>query len=93
MGNIIDEKSKMVVEISKICNLNSDSSIDLIITLKSLFDRDALDVIDKYLQINDRKDIRIKIYRKDDMSIVGNPEEDNLPYVKRYRVDRENLPF
>ena len=88
MGNIVSDKSKMVVEISKVRNIKSDSSVDLIITLKSLFDRDALDVIDKYLQKNDQKFIEIKVYRKDDMSVFSNPEKDNLPYVRRYKIER-----
>jgi hypothetical protein len=89
MGNIVSTKSKMVVEISKVRNLNSESSVDLVITLKSIFDRDALDIIDRYLQINDQKFIKIKIYRKEDISHFDNPEKDNLPYVKRYRIERK----
>jgi hypothetical protein len=93
MGRIVEKNSKMVVEISKIRNINSESSINLILTLKSLFDRDSLNIIDEYLQLNDQKDIKIRIIRKADMSILGNKEDDNLPYVKRYRIEREDLPF
>jgi len=93
MGNIVERNSKMVVEISKVRNINSDSSINLVITLKSLFDRDSLDIIDEYLQLNDQKEIKLRIFRKDDMSVLGNKENDNLPYVKRYKIEREDLPF
>jgi septum formation topological specificity factor MinE len=72
MGEIIKEQSKMLVEISKIRNLNSDYTIELILSLKQSIDRDVLNIIDKYLQINDQNDIKIKISRKDDMSIMGN---------------------
>ena len=72
MGEKIKEQSKMLVEISKIRNLNSDYTIELILSLKQSIDRDVLNIIDKYLQINDQNDIKIKISRKDDMSIMGN---------------------
>lgn len=93
MGEIVKEKSKMLVEISKIRNLNSDYTLDLIISLKQSINRELLDIIDKYLQINDQKDIKIKVSRKDDMSIIGNKEDDELPYVKRYKIEDKDLPF
>jgi hypothetical protein len=93
MGRIVEKNSKMVVEISKIRNINSESSINLILTLKSLFDRDSFNIIDEYLQLNDQKDIKIRIFRKSDMSILGNKEGDDLPYVKRYKIERKDLPF
>jgi hypothetical protein len=93
MSKIVEKNSKMVVEISKVRNINSQSSTDLIITLKTLFDRDSLDVIDEYLQLNDQKEIKVRIFRKEDMSVLGNIEDDNLPYVKRYRIERGDLPF
>jgi len=93
MGKIVEKNSKMVVEISKIRNIDSESSINLVVTLKSLFDRDSLNIIDEYLQINDQKEIKIRVFRKDDMSIFGNKEDDSLPYVKRYRIERDDLPF
>jgi len=93
MGKIVEKNSKMVVEISKIRNVDSESSINLVVTLKSLFDRDSLNIIDEYLQINDQKEIKIRVFRKDDMSIFGNKEDDSLPYVKRYRIERDDLPF
>ena len=83
----------MLVEISKIRNLNSDYTLDLIISLKQSINRELLDIIDKYLQINDQKDIKIKVSRKDDMSIIGNKEDDELPYVKRYKIEDKDLPF
>jgi septum formation topological specificity factor MinE len=93
MGEIVKEKSKMLVEISKIRNLNSDYTLDLIISLKQSINRELLDIIDKYLQINDQKDIKIKVSRKDDMSIIGNKEDDELPFVKRYKIEDKDLPF
>jgi septum formation topological specificity factor MinE len=93
MGEILKNNSKMVVEISKIRNLNSDISIDLVIALKHHIDRELLDIIDKYLQIEDQKFIKLKIFRKDDMSILGNKEDDELPFVKRYRIEEPDLPF
>jgi hypothetical protein len=93
MGEIIKEQSKMLVEISKIRNLNSDYTIELILSLKQSIDRDVLNIIDKYLQINDQNDIKIKISRKDDMSIMGNKEDDELPYIKRYKIENKDLPF
>ena len=83
----------MLVEISKIRNLNSDYTLDLIISLKQSINRELLDIIDKYLQINDQKDIKIKVSRKDDMSIIGNKEDDELPFVKRYKIEDKDLPF
>jgi septum formation topological specificity factor MinE len=68
MGQVIQERSKMVVEISRIRNLDSDSTLDLIIALKQNLDREILDIIDKYLQINDQRDIKIVISRQDDKS-------------------------
>jgi hypothetical protein len=93
MGKIVEKNSKMVVEISKVRNISSQSSTDLIITLRTLFDRDSLDIIDEYLQLNDQKEIKIRIFRKDDMSVLGNQKDDDLPYVKRYRIERGDLPF
>jgi septum formation topological specificity factor MinE len=93
MGEIVKEKSKMLVEISKIRNLNSDYTLELIISLKQSINRELLDIIDKYLQINDQKDIKIKVSRKDDMSIIGNKEDDELPFVKRYKIEDKDLPF
>lgn len=93
MGQIIQERSKMIVEISSIRNLNSDSTLDLIIALKQNLDREILDVIDKYLQINDQRDIKIVISRKDDKSKLGNKEEDELPYIRRIKVGEPDLPF
>ena len=83
----------MLVEISKIRNLNSDYTLELIISLKQSINRELLDIIDKYLQINDQKDIKIKVSRKDDMSIIGNKEDDELPFVKRYKIEDKDLPF
>ncbi len=93
MGQVIQERSKMVVEISRIRNLDSDSTLDLIIALKQNLDREILDIIDKYLQINDQRDIKIVISRKDDKSKFVSKEEDELPYIKRVRVGGTDLPF
>ena len=93
MGEIVKEHSKMVVEISKIRNLNSEISIDLVIALKHHLDRELLDIIDKYLQLNDQGFIKIKIFRKDDMSVLGNSKNDELPYIKRYKIEEPDLPF
>ena len=93
MGQVIQERSKMVVEISRIRNLDSDSTLDLIIALKQNLDREILDIIDKYLQINDQRDIKIVISRKDDKSKFVSKEEDELPFIKRVRVGGADLPF
>ncbi len=83
----------MVVEISKISNINSDITLELILALKNSIDREVLDLVDKYLQLNDQMFIEIKIFRKDDMSILGNEKNDELPYVKRYKMTDRELPF
>jgi hypothetical protein len=93
MSDIVKEHSRMVVEISKISNINSDITLELILALKNSIDREVLDLVDKYLQLNDQMFIEIKIFRKDDMSILGNEKNDELPYVKRYKMTDRELPF
>jgi hypothetical protein len=93
MGEIVKEHSKMVVEISKIRNINSDISLELIIGIKNSIDSEFLDIVDKYLQLNDQMFIKIKISRKDDMSVFKNQENDELPFVKRYKLEEPDLPF
>ncbi len=93
MGEIVKEHSKMVVEISKIRNINSDISLELIIAIKNSIDSEFLDIVDKYLQLNDQMFIKIKISRKDDLSVFKNQENDELPFVKRYKLEETDLPF
>ncbi len=89
MGKIVETNSKMIVEISRVRNFGSESSNNLILSIKSLFNRESLNIIDEYLQLNDQNEIKIRIFRKEDMSVFGNTENDNLPYVKRYWIDLE----
>lgn len=87
MEKIIEEGSRMFIEVSELRNPSDESTAHLFIALKNRFDREFLDMVDKYLQSNDQMDIRIKICRKSDMSFFENPEKNNLPYVRRIRVN------